>query len=145
MPMFVNQSRRDVLKWAGLGGGAALAHGLLPGSARAQDVSTLTVGWATDIDSLDPAQFKSDGGYIVQCNIHDTVLGWGTEPVQGKPDLFLAKPGKFVGGVGESWAYENDGKTLVMKIRRGLKFPSGKPIDARAVKYLFDRGLESIG
>ena len=64
--MFGDQSRRSVLKWAGLGGGAAFTRGLLPRSAGAQDVSTLTVGWASDIDSLDPAQFKSDGAYIVR-------------------------------------------------------------------------------
>ncbi|MGD0850605.1 MAG: ABC transporter substrate-binding protein [Bradyrhizobium sp.] len=143
--MFGDQSRRSVLKWAGLGGGAALSRGFLPRSAGAQDVSTLTVGWSTDIDTLDPAQFKSDGAYIVQCNIYDTVLSWGTEPVPGRPGLSFAKPGKFLGGVGESWAYENDGKTLVVKIRRGLKFPSGKPVNTQAVKYLFDRGLQSPG
>jgi peptide/nickel transport system substrate-binding protein len=143
--VFGDQSRRGVLRWAGLGGGAALASGIFPCWAGAQDVSTLTVGWGTDIDSLDPAQFKSDGAYIVQCNIYDTVIGWGAEPVPGRPDLFLAKPGKFVGGVGESWAYENDDKTLVVKIRRGLTFPSGKPVDAHAVKYMFDRGLQSPG
>ena len=69
--MFGDQSRRGVMRWAGLCGGAALARGLLPRPAGAQDVSTLTVGWGTDIDSLDPAQFKSDGAYIVQCNIYD--------------------------------------------------------------------------
>ena len=143
--MFGGQSRRGVLKWAGLGGAAALASGVLPRSAVAQDVSTLTVGWGADIDTLDPAQFKSDGAYIVQANIYDTVIGWGAEPAPGAPGLFFARPGIFVGGVGESWAYENDGKTLVVKVRRGLKFPSGRPVDARAVKYLFDRGLQSPG
>jgi peptide/nickel transport system substrate-binding protein len=143
--MFGDQSRRGVLKWAGLGGAAALASGVLPRSVGAEDVSTLTVGWDDDVDSLDPAQFKSDGSYIVQCNISDTVIGWGAEPVPGAPGLYSARPGKFVGGVGESWAYENDGKTLVVKIRQGLKFPSGTPVDARAVKYMFDRGLQSPG
>ena len=143
--MFGDRSRRGVLRWAGIGGGAALASAILPRLAGAQDVSTLTVGWGTDIDSLDPAQFKSDGAYIVQCNISDTVLEWGAEPVPGRPGLFLAKPGKFLGGVGESWGYENDGKTLVVKICRGLTFPSGKPVDAHAVKYGFDRGLQSPG
>src|ERR1700757_3533013 len=123
-----DRSRRDILKWAGLSGGAALALDVLTRPAEAQDVRTLTVGWASDIDSLDPAQFKSDGAYIVQRNIYDTVIGWGAEPITGRPDLLVATPGKFVGGVGESWNYENDGKTLVMKIRRDLKFPSGKPV-----------------
>jgi peptide/nickel transport system substrate-binding protein len=144
-PMFGGQSRRGVLKLAGLGGGALLASGVLPRSTLAQDVPTLTVGWATDIDSLDPAQFKSDGAYIVQCNIYDTVIGWAAEPNPETPGLFSARPGKFVGGVGESWTFENDGKTLVAKIRPGLKFPSGRPVGARAVKYLFDRGLQSPG
>ncbi|WP_423963916.1 ABC transporter substrate-binding protein [Bradyrhizobium sp.] len=145
VPMFGDQSRRGVLRWATLGGGAALARGLVPRSVGAQDVSTLTVGWSTDIDSLDPAQFKSDGAYIVQCNIYDTLLAWSAEPVPGRPGLRSAKPGQFVGGIGESWTYEDDGKTLIVKIRRGLKFPSGKPVDAHAVKYLFDRGLQSPG
>jgi peptide/nickel transport system substrate-binding protein len=143
--MFGRQSRRHVLKWAGLGGGAVLTSGILPRSAGGQDIPTLTVGWASDIDSLDPAQFKSDGAYIVQCNIYDTIIGWAAERIPERPGLFSAKPGKFVGRVGESWAFENDGKTLVVKIRRGLRFPSGKPVDARAVKFLFDRGLQSPG
>jgi peptide/nickel transport system substrate-binding protein len=143
--MFGDQSRRRVLKWAALGGGASLTQSLLPRPVGAQVVSTLTVGWGTDIDSLDPAQFKSDGAYIIQSNIYDTLLGWGTEPVPGDPGLFSAEPGKFFGRVGESWVYENDGKTLVVKIRQGLKFPSGRPLDAHAVKYLFDRGLQSPG
>ena len=143
--MFGDQSRRTAVKWGALGAGVVLARGFLPRPAGAQDVSTLTVGWGTDIDSLDPAQFKSDGAYIIQSNVYDGLLGWGTEPVTGHPGLFSAKPGKFFGRVCESWVYENDGKTLVMRIRPGLKFPSGRPVDAHAVKYLFDRGLQSPG
>ena len=143
--MFGDQSRRTAVKWGALGAGVVLARGFLPRPAGAQDVSTLTVGWGTDINSLDPAQFKSDGAYIIQSNVYDGLLGWGTEPVTGHPGLFSAKPGKFFGKVCESWVYENDGKTLVMRIRPGLKFPSGRPVDAHAVKYLFDRGLQSPG
>ena len=54
-------------------------------SASAQDASTLTVAWETDIDTLDPAQFKSDGSYIVQWNIYDTALQWDAIPVPGQP------------------------------------------------------------
>ena len=60
--MFGDQSRRGLLKWAGLGSGAALARNLFPRAAGAQDASTLTVGWATDIDTLDPAQFDKKSG-----------------------------------------------------------------------------------
>ena len=138
-------SRRDFVKLTAIAGSAVGAAGVLPRMAAAQAVPTLTVAWGTDIDTLDPAQFKSDGSYIVQCNIYDTVLQWDAVPIPGAPGLSMAAPGKFLGGIAESWAFENDGKTLVLNIRRGLKFPSGKPINAAAVKYLFDRGLQSPG
>ncbi|WP_314948039.1 ABC transporter substrate-binding protein [Bradyrhizobium cosmicum] len=142
--MFENKSRRNFLKLAA-SGSAMFTPGLFTGSANAQGVPTLTVAWGTDIDSFDPAQFKSDGAYIVQANIYDTILNWGADPVAGSPNLAISKPGVFTSGIGESWTYENDNKTLVVKIRRGLKFPSGRPVNANAVKYLFDRGLQSSG
>jgi peptide/nickel transport system substrate-binding protein len=140
-----NVSRRDFVKLAAIAGSAVGSPGILARSASAQDVPTLTVAWGTDIDTLDPAQFKSDGSYIVQCNIYDTALQWDAIPVPGKPGLSAAAAGKFLGGIAETWSFENDGKSLVLKIRQGLKFPSGKPINAAAVKYLFDRGLQSPG
>ncbi|MCA1471122.1 ABC transporter substrate-binding protein [Bradyrhizobium sp. IC3195] len=142
--MLGNQSRRSFLKLAA-SGSAMFTPGLFTGSANAQGGPTLTVAWGTDIDSFDPAQFKSDGAYIVQANIYDTVLSWGAEPVAGSPNLAISKPAVFASGIGESWTYENDNKTLVVNIRRGLKFPSGRPVNANAVKYLFDRGLQSSG
>ena len=143
--MVAGWSRRDFAKLSALGLGTAVTSQIAPRFALAQDVPTLTVAWATDIDTLDPAQFKSDGAYIIQCNIYDTALQWATNPVPDHPGLSIAVPGKFLGGAAESWAYENDGKSLVLKIRKGLKFPSGRPADAHAVKYLFDRGLQSPG
>ena len=143
--MVMDLSRRDFGRLTAMVASGAVVSQALPRFASADDVPTLTVAWATDIDSLDPAQFKSDGAYMIQCNIYDTTLQWAAEPVPGKPGLSAALPGKFVGGVAESWAYENDGKSLVFKIRDGLKFPSGRPVDAHAVKYLFDRGLQSPG
>ena len=71
---------------------------------------TLTVAWGTDIDTLDPAQFKSDGSYIVQCNIYDTALQWDAIPVPGQPGLSAAAAGKFLGGIAEIWSFENDGR-----------------------------------
>ena len=138
-------SRRDFTKFSGLSLGLAAGSLAAPRFGRADDVPTLTVAWASDIDSLDPAQFKSDGSYIIQCNIYDTVLQWGANPLPNDPGLSMAAPGKFVGAIAESWSFENDGKTLVMKVRKGLKFPSGRPVDAHAVKYMFDRGLQSPG
>jgi peptide/nickel transport system substrate-binding protein len=139
--------RREFLKLTGAGAAALTlsGSGLASWPARAQDMRTLTVAWDTDIDSLDPAVFKSIGAYITQCNIYDSPLFWRVRPVEGKPGLARSFPGELEGGVAESWAFENDGATLVLKVRRGLKFPSGRPVTAHSVKYLFDRGLQSPG
>ncbi len=136
--------RRDFLKLAA----ASAAALTLPGTsliAEAQEKRTLTVAWDTDIDTLDPASFKSIGGYTVQANIYDSPLMWKVDPVAGKPGLLQSKPGEMEGGIAESWSFEKDGATLVLKIRKGVKFPSGRDVNAVAVKYLFDRGLQSPG
>ena len=136
--------RRDFLKLTAAGA-ATLTLGGLPISAGAEEKRTLTVAWDTDIDTLDPASFKSIGGYTIQANIYDSPLMWKVEPVAGKPGLSQSKPGEMEGGIAESFAFEKDGATLVLSIRKGVKFPSGKPVNATAVKYLFDRGLQSPG
>ena len=123
---------------------AALASfGALP--AKAQAGSTLTVAWDSDIDSLDPHVFKSVGGYAVEANIYDSVVGWKVRPVDGKPGLSRSYPNEFEGSIAESWAFEDDGKTVVLKVRPNMKFPSGRPVDAAALKYSLDRALLSPG
>ena len=51
--------RRDFLKLTAAGA-ATLTLGGLPVSAGAEEKRTLTVAWDTDIDTLDPASFKSE-------------------------------------------------------------------------------------
>ncbi|MCW5748145.1 MAG: hypothetical protein KIT36_18300, partial [Alphaproteobacteria bacterium] len=115
------------------------------GGAAAQDMRTLTIAWDSDIDSTDPAVFKSIAAYVVQANVYDSPLMWKVEPEPGKAGLFRSRPNEFVGSAAESWSFENNGATLVLKVRPGMKFPSGRPVNAHSFKYLFDRGLQSPG
>jgi peptide/nickel transport system substrate-binding protein len=134
-------SRRDFLVSAGVGvaGVAALKR------AEAQDKRTLVVAWDSDIDTLDPAVFKSQGGYVTVANIMDAPIMWKVRPMDGKPGLFRSAPAEWDPHLAESWTMEDNGATMVFKIRRGMKFPSGRPINAPAFKYSFDRGLLSPG
>jgi peptide/nickel transport system substrate-binding protein len=134
-------SRRDFLVTAGVGA-AALAAGR---RATAQDKKTLVVAWDSDIDNLDPAVFKAQGGYVTVANTTDAPLMWKVQPIEGKPGLFRSQPGEWDGHLAESWTMEDNGATIVLKIRRGVKFPSGRPVNAHAFKYSFDRGLLSPG
>src|SRR5882672_3249562 len=134
-------NRRDFLVTAGIG-----AAGLAAGRrAAAQDKKTLVVAWDSDIDSLDPAVFKSQGAYVTVANTTDAPLMWKVRSIDGKPGLFRSMPGEWDGHLAESWTMEDNGATIVLKVRRGMKFPSGRPITAPAFKYSFDRGLLSPG
>src|SRR5438105_12315093 len=136
--------RRSFLKVTA--GAAALGGAAFPPRrSEAQDKRTLVVAWDTDIDTLDPAQFKAIGGYVTIANCYDTPIAWKVQPIQGKPGFALSQPAQWEGAAAESWAMERDGATIVLKVRQGLKFPSGRPVTAQAVKYCFDRGLQSPG
>ncbi|KRR07956.1 hypothetical protein CQ12_25510 [Bradyrhizobium jicamae] len=136
--------RRDFLKLAATSA-AALAFAGGPRLAAAQEKRTLTVAWDADIDTLDPASFKTTGGYTVQANIYDSPLMWKVQPVSGKPGLSQPKPGEIEGSIAQSWSFENGGATLVLNIRKGVTLPSGREVNATTVKYLLDRGLQSPG
>jgi peptide/nickel transport system substrate-binding protein len=133
--------RRQFLAAAGAGAVALAGRR----RAEAQDKRTLVVAWDSDIDTLDPASFKTQGGYVTVANTTDAPLSWKVRPVEGKPGLFRSAPGEWDGHLAESWAMEDGGATMVFKVRRGAKFPSGRPVNAHAFKYSFDRGLLSPG
>ena len=131
------------LALGGLAARPSLGQNAVP--ATGQPSKTLTVAWDSDIDSLDPHVFKSVGGYAVQCNLFDPIVSWKVRPVEGARGLSRSQPNEFEGSIAESWAFERDGATVVLNIRPGMKFPSGRPIDAAAVKYSLDRALQSPG
>ena len=55
--------------------------------------------------------------------------------------LVTFKPGSFdvVGDAARSWSVSADGRTWTFELNRGLVFADGTPLDAKAVKYNFDR------
>jgi peptide/nickel transport system substrate-binding protein len=142
--MGIKADRRTFLKLSS-GAGAAALGGLPTGQARAEGSQTLTLAWDTDIDSLDPHVFKSVGGYAVQCNIYDPVVSWKVRPVEGVVGLSRSFPNEFEGSIAQSWTFERDGATVVLKLRPGMTFPSGRPVNAAALKYSLDRALQSPG
>lgn len=103
-----------------------------PSPGSPQDASTLVVGQNTaSLITLDPAVvFEVDGAVIVD-QLYDKLV-----------DLELTG-GKIVvvPEVAESWSLAPDGRTWTFKIRRGMKFPSGRAVDAEAVVYSLRRTL----
>jgi peptide/nickel transport system substrate-binding protein len=88
----------------------------------------------SDIITLDPAEvFELSGGEII-ANIYDRLMMFEPENLT-----------KLVGGVAESWDVSGDGKSIVFKIRPGLKFHSGNPVTAQDVAFSLRRVVKQIG
>ncbi len=108
---------------------AALMIGLSsPVSAQAQ----LRVGLAEDPDILDPTLGRTYVGRIVFASLCDKLFDI---------DAKLA----LVPQLATGHEVSVDGKTVVIKIRSGVKFHDGEVMDAEAVKYSLDRHMTMQG
>ncbi|MDR7418260.1 MAG: ABC transporter substrate-binding protein [Armatimonadota bacterium] len=103
-----------------------------PLAGSPQDPSTLVVGQNTSIlITLDPAVVFEVEGVVIVDQLYDKLVD--LDMVDGKI--------KVVPEVAESWTLAPDGRTWTFKIRRGMKFPSGRAVDAEAVVYSLRRML----
>src|SRR5579864_892261 len=89
--------------------------------------ATLVVARVKDAVILDPAQ-ATDG---MSLNLTQEIM---EGLVRFKLGGFDVEP-----AIARSWTTGNDGKTWTFRLKKGLKFSDGTPIDAAAVKINFDR------
>jgi len=109
---------------------AAAVVALACGSAAAQ--STLKIGLAEDPDVLDPTYARTYVGRIVFSSICDKLFDID-EKLNVVPQLAL------------SHETSPDGKTVSIKLRPGVKFHDGEPLDAQAAKFSIERHLSAPG
>ncbi len=57
--------------------------------------------------------------------------------------VYIADDGAPRPWLAESWELEDEGKTIIFKIREGRKFSDGTPVDAAAVAWTFNRHLDT--
>src|SRR5690348_16826255 len=100
------------------------------GSAAAQ--TTLRIGLAEDPDILDPTLGRTYVGRIVFASICDKLFDID-EKLNVVPQLAL------------SHETSPDGKTVIVKLRPGVKFHDGEPLDAAAAKFSLERHLTMPG
>ena len=83
-----------------------------------------------DIISLDPAEvFEFSGGEVI-ANVYDRVM------------QFDPQSGKLVSNVVDRYEASEDGQTLTLKLKPGIKFHSGNPLTARDLAWSLQRVIK---
>ena len=98
--------------------------------AAAQPPGTLVVGLVAEPVNLDPAQVTDLNSARVGRRIVETLVTFPEESTQLVP------------GLAESWTVSKDGLQYTFKLRRGIKFHDGTPLDAAAVKFSIERQID---
>src|SRR5437879_2491717 len=108
------------------GGLVALGLG---GPAGAQPQKVLVSAIGADQTGLDPQTVQNNESGFVMSTMFDSVVNY-------KPGSSEVGP-----GLAESWTVSADGKVFTFKLRRGVKFHDGTPMNARTVTDDLDRAI----
>ena len=120
------------LAFAGGGGGergAAPAAGAKP---------VIVVALDSDIDHVEPMEFRSDAGYYATANLYEPLIQQKLTP--GADPGVLEGTREYGPGLADI-SMSADGLTATLKIRKGAKFQNGDPITAQSFKHTFDRAI----
>src|SRR5579862_8370722 len=101
-------------------------------NAAAQAQTTLRIGLAEDPDILDPTLARTYVGRIVFAALCDKLFDID-DKLNIVPQLAL------------SHETSADGKEVTIKLRPGVKFQDGEPLDAEAAKFSLERHLTMQG
>src|ERR1700751_4534045 len=112
--------------------GIGLLVSVMLAVASVQAAQTLRIGLAEDPDLLDPTLARTYVGRIVFASLCDKLVDISPE-LDIVPQLAI------------EWQWTDGNKGLVMKIRQGVKFHDGEPLDAAAVKFSLERHLTLPG
>src|SRR5215470_18779739 len=111
---------------------AGLAAALLLYGSAAMAQTTLRIGLAEDPDVLDPTLARTYVGRIVFASLCDKLFDID-DKLNIVPQLALSSD------------ISEDGKTVVLKLRSGVRFHDGAVMDAQAVKASLDRHMTLPG
>lgn len=107
---------------------------LAVGQSYAADKETLVVGVSSDIHLLDPAVSSDNYDWRQIYPSYDRLVKYKVINGEGSTEVEPM--------AAESWSVSPDGLVWTIKIRKGIAFDDGTPLDAKAVKFSFERVLK---
>jgi peptide/nickel transport system substrate-binding protein len=86
------------------------------------------------------------GTMDIKPTLYESLLGYRLEPYPGGiQGAAIRRPDRFVGRLAERWAVSDDGRTVEMTLREGVRSVAGNVLSAEDVKYTLDRGFSVPG
>lgn len=102
----------------------------------------MVVGVDTDIDDLDPMDFKSDAAYEVVIQTYEMPVDNVTK---AGADGTLEATTDLQGILASSFNVSSDGTKYTFKVRPNVTFTNGNPVNAKALEYSYQRALLGPG
>lgn len=117
-------------------GSTASSGGTAGAGGSPKSGGTLVIGMsAANIPVPDTAPTEGYEGYrFVGFQLYDGLVNW--DPKNGVDNVTTTKP-----ALAESWSVSDDRLTWTFKIRPGVTFHDGTPVDAAALQFGYDRIL----
>ncbi len=123
-------TRRWVMVGLGLGGAALAVLAVVPAAqVGAQGPKTLVIAIGADQTGLDPQTVENNESGFIMATIYDSIVNY-------KPGSSEVGP-----GLAESWTISPDGRVYTFRIRRGVKFHDGTPVNAKTIAEDVDRAI----
>lgn len=123
-------------------GGGAKPNAGTDNKSAAKGKNVVVVATDNEIDNLDPFAFKSDLAQEVVDATYDTFVDFQVGP--GQLGALVADTTKIASNLADMTT-SADGKVLTFKLKSGIKFTNGNPVDAEAVRYSIERALKGGG
>ena len=121
-----------------------LLAGSIGASVAQTDKNTLVVAVSRDIQNIDPTLTSGDiSTWELLTNVYNWLIDY--EVVETDDGGLIGDANSFVGGLAETWEWNEDGTKVTFRLREGLKFSNGDPLTAEAVKFTFDRLFDQKG
>ena len=98
---------------------------------KPQPRDTIVVAIEQDVSTLDPAGALGTHTQRTMANVFESLVD--TSSPDGSVEPWLA----------QSWTISKDNKEYTFRLRQGIKFQDGTPLNAEAVKFSIDRSLDT--
>lgn len=102
----------------------------------------IVIAYDSDIDHIEPMQFRSLGGYDATANLYEPLI---TQELVPNDSGELIGQRTMEGAVAESFEVSEDGTVFTFHLREDAQFSDGTPITAHDYKYTFDRAMLGPG